>query len=68
MVSDTFSLSRFADVTLAVTRANHTHRDMVRLIGRMVDEGRLKNVGLVLNDTKPSQDMGYGYGYGANEE
>ncbi len=68
MVSDTFSLSRFADVTLAVTRANHTHRDMVRLIDRMVDDGRLKNVGLVLNDTKPSQDMGYGYGYGANEE
>ena len=68
MVSDTFSITRFADVTVAVTRANHTHRDMVKLIDRMVDEGRLKNVGLVVNDTKPSQDNGYGYGYGATDE
>ena len=68
MVSDTLSLTRFADVTVAVTRANHTRRDMVRLIDRMVDDGRLKNVGLVVNDTKPSQDNGYGYGYGATDE
>lgn len=64
MVSDTFSLTRFADVTLAVTRANHTRRAMVKHLDRLVAEGRLKNLGLVINDTKPSQDNGYGYGYG----
>ena len=67
MVSDTFSLARFADVTLGVTRANSTKRNMVKYINRMVDEGRLKNVGLVVNDTKPSQDNGYGYGYGESD-
>ena len=68
MVSDTFSLTRFADVTVGVTRANYTKRSMVKYFDRMVSEGRLKNVGLVVNDTKPSQDNGYGYGYGTTEE
>ena len=35
---------------------------------RLVAEGRLKNLGLVINDTKPSQDNGYGYGYGDTDE
>ena len=68
LVSDTFSLARYADVTIGVTRANHTRRSMVKFFGRMVDEGRLQHVGLLLNDTKPSQDNGYGYGYGATDE
>lgn len=68
MVSDTFSLARYADVTLAVTRAGSTRRSMVKQLSRLVDEGRLRNVGLVINDTKPSHGGGYGYGYGASDE
>ena len=68
MVSDTFSLTRFADVTVGVTRANRTRRTMVKRFDRLVAEGRLKNLGLVINDTKPSQDNGYGYGYGDTDE
>lgn len=68
MVSDTYSLTRFADVTVGVTRANYTRRAMVKYLNRAVADGRLKNVGLVINDTKPSQDNGYGYGYGASDD
>ncbi|MBR1725241.1 MAG: polysaccharide biosynthesis tyrosine autokinase [Muribaculaceae bacterium] len=67
MVSDTFSLTRFAHITVAVTRARYTKRKMVKDLQRLVDEGRLTNVGLVLNDTKPNQDNGYGYGYGDSD-
>ena len=68
MVSDTFSLTKWADATVCVTRANYTKRAQVKLLNRLVADGRLKNVGLVINDTKPSDDNGYGYGYGQTEE
>lgn len=67
-VSDTFSLARYADVTVGVTRANYTRRAMIKYLNNAVAEGRLKNMALVVNDTKPSQDNGYGYGYGASDE
>ena len=68
MVSDTFSLARFAHMTLAVTRAGYSRRSMLKYLNRVVSEGRLPNVGLVLNDTKPNQDAGYGYGYGSHAD
>lgn len=70
MVSDTFSLAQFADATLFVTRANYTKRNMVKFLNRLVEGNRLPNVGLIINDTKPSNDNTYGYGYGqtSNDE
>ena len=68
MVSDTFSLARFAHMTLAVTRAGYSRRSMLKYLNRVVSEGRLPNVGLVLNDTKPNQDAGHGYGYGSHAD
>ena len=41
---------------------------MVKYFDRMVAEQRLKNVGLIVNDTKPNQDNGYGYGYGDSDQ
>ena len=68
MVSDTFSIAKWADATVCVTRANYTKRAQVKLLNRLVTDGRLNNVGLVINDTKPSDDNGYGYGYGQSDE
>ncbi len=64
MVSDTFSLSKWADATVCVTRAAYTKRMQVKQLNRLVADGRLKNAGIVINDTKPNADNGYGYGYG----
>ncbi|MCQ2288575.1 MAG: polysaccharide biosynthesis tyrosine autokinase [Muribaculaceae bacterium] len=64
MVSDTFSVAKWADMTVLVTRANKTKRAQVKLLNRLVAEGRLNNAGVLINDTKPSADNGYGYGYG----
>lgn len=68
MVSDTFSLAKFADATLFVTRANYTKRNMVKFLNKLVETNRLPNVGLIINDTKPSSDNTYGYGYGQTND
>lgn len=68
MVSDTFSLAKWADATVCVTRANYTKRAQVKQFNQFFAEGRLKNVGVVINDTKPTHDYGYGYGYGLNDD
>jgi len=68
MVSDTFSLDKFSDATLYVTRANYTKRNMIKFLNRIVSNKQLKNVSVVLNDTKPSEDNSYGYGYGSQKD
>lgn len=67
-VSDTFSVATMADATVYVTRANYTKRGMVKLMNRLVAAKRLVNVGAIVNDTKPSQDNSYGYGYGKTDD
>ena len=66
MVSDTFSLTRIADTTVYVCRANYTQRDHIRYCNSIVAEERLRNVSLVINATTAKQ--GYGYGYNQNGE
>lgn len=68
MVSDTFSLAKWADATVCVTRAGYTKRNQVKLLNKLVQENRLKNASILINDTKPSMDNGYGYGYGENKD
>ena len=67
MVSDTFSLSRHANATLYVTRAGYTKRNFIKYFNRLVENKQLKNVGVIINDTKPNQDNSYGYGYGKED-
>ncbi len=58
-VADTFSLTRFADATLYVCRANHTPKNSVFNAIDFNDEGSLKNVIFVLNDTEEKNVYGY---------
>lgn len=68
LVSDTFSLSRFSDMILFVTRANYTKRSFIKYLNTIVRRGQLKNVATILNYSNPKISHGYGYGYGAKEE
>ena len=63
MVSDTFLLDRVADMTLFVSRANYTPREMVDFINQVVAQKRMKNVVCLFNGVKNAK-AGYGYGYG----
>jgi len=64
MVSDTFSLAKFGDTTLFVTRANHTRRNLVKYFNDVVARKQFNNAAVVLNDSNPRLSAGYGYGYG----
>lgn len=67
MVSDTFSVAGHSDAVLFVTRAGYTKRSQLKYFNEVVNRGQLKNVAVVLNDTKSRNSQGYGYGYGAEE-
>lgn len=68
MVSDTFSLAKFGDATLYVTRANHTKRNLIKYFNDVVARKQLHNAALVLNDSNPRLSAGYGYGYGKDKK
>ena len=65
LVSDSFSLTRYSDVTLYVSRAKYTKKSFIKYLNSVVERGQLKNVAVVINDTNPKLSHGYGYGYGA---
>lgn len=68
LVSDSFSLGRFSDVTLYVSRANYTKKSFIKYLNSVVERGQLKNVAVVVNDTNPKLSHGYGYGYGSKDD
>ena len=68
MVSDSFSLSPYADLVVYVTRANYTKRSLVKYFNSVVSRGQIKNAGVIINDSNPKMSQGYGYGYGAKED
>jgi len=68
MVSDTYSLARYAHVTVYVTRANYTKRNLVRYMNNALARRQLNNVAVVLNDSNPKMSQGYGYGYGQDKD
>lgn len=62
MVSDTFSLTRVADATVYVTRANYSTKKEINFFNAIYRDARLKKMSLVINGTHTKK--GYGYGYG----
>lgn len=55
-VSDTFSLTQYANEILVVVRANSTKHAHVKWVNRLIEDGKLKNVGFVLNRVKTSDE------------
>ena len=68
MVSDSFALDKYSNATVYVTRANYTRRNHIKFMNRIAANKQLKNMCVVLNDTKPSSDNTYGYGYGKTKD
>ncbi|WP_224483099.1 GumC family protein [Robertkochia aurantiaca] len=61
LVSDTFLISKYADMNLYVIRANYTDKEILQFIKELKEQGKLPHLNLVLNDVSPSN-----YGYGKN--
>ena len=67
-VSDSFALDKYSNATVYVTRANYTKRNLVKFMNRIAANKQLKNMCVVLNDTKPSNDNTYGYGINTKDK
>ncbi len=66
LVSDTFHLNKYADMTIFVTRANYISREMLPYIQDIYAEQKMHNMACILNaSTGGKRGYGYGrYGYG----
>lgn len=65
LVSDTFELGRLADVTFFIVRSEKTTKGDIEAINRLVAEGKLPKINLVLNGVDLSKrKYGFYYGYG----
>ncbi|MDC8105109.1 GumC family protein [Chryseobacterium sp. PTM-20240506] len=64
-VTDTFVISKFADVSLYVVRSERTEKAFIEYANNIAGDNKLKNANFVLNDVK-SENFGYGnkHGYG----
>lgn len=63
LVTDTQIICESADITLYVTRAGYTEKQVLNFAKELKDSGKIKNMALVLNDVKEDK-IGYGYSYG----
>ena len=65
LVSDTLNFSHFADMTLFVVREDYTDRKILVMVKNLIEKGKLKNVGFVMNGVNARKRV-YGYNYGYN--
>lgn len=69
VVTDTFLINKWADITLYVVRAGYTEKKLLNFAVDSKRDGKLHDVSFVLNDVKWA-NFGYGnkYGYAYGEE
>jgi len=69
LVTDTFLINKWADVTLYVVRAGHTEKKLLQFAVDSKREGKFHDLSFVLNDVRMA-NFGYGnkYGYAYGEE
>ncbi|SFF77108.1 capsular exopolysaccharide family [Salegentibacter agarivorans] len=69
LVTDTFLINKWADITLYVVRAGYTEKKLLQFAVDSKEDGKFHNLSFVLNDVK-LVNFGYGnkYGYAYGEE
>jgi len=67
LVSDTLQIVSTADITIYITRAGYTEKELLLHINDLQEQEKIQNIALVLNGVKQSKS-GYGYGYGYNHK
>jgi len=63
LVTDTMLISKFADLTIYVTRADYIDKRLLKIPMKIFENNRLSNMAILLNATNYKKS-GYGYGYG----
>ena len=80
LVTDTFKISKYADLTLFSVRSDFTDVKLIEFLNEIDDNNKCENVNLVLNcvgknksykynySYNYSYNYGYGYGYKSSDE
>lgn len=64
VVTDALLIAAMADVNLLVVRQRYTTKNTLSLVEELYSEGKLQNLGVVINDVNLSGYYGYGIRYG----
>lgn len=64
IVADAHLLAPFSDLCLYLVRQNFTRKDQLHIVRDLYKSGKMKKLGIVVNDINDSSGYGYGYGYG----
>ncbi len=65
LVTDTLQISRVADVSVYVVRADYSQKSSIGMLNSLATEGKMPNACIVLNGVDMSKrKYGYYYGYG----
>ena len=65
LVSDTYHISSFVDLSIIVARAGFTEKQLIEFPMKAVKDKKIKHPAFILNDVS-SRGSGYGYKYGYN--
>ena len=63
LVTDTLLISQLADITVYITRADHTDKKLLTYSKGLKEQGKLTNMAYVINNVGGEKGYGYGYGY-----
>lgn len=65
MVTDTIQISKYADLTVYVMKANYLDKRKLHIADKLNKEKKLPNMAILINGSDHSKGAyGYGYGYG----
>jgi capsular exopolysaccharide synthesis family protein len=64
LVTDTFLVTPYVDLTLFVLRYGYTDKALLNFIKDVTETGKIKNIATVLNGINQNNTYGYGYNYG----
>lgn len=65
LISDGLHIFNLVDIPIYIFRANYSKRNFSSRLNELVDEGKIKNLAIILNGfTSTRKGYGYGYGYG----
>ena len=63
VVTDALLLAPYADLTLYIIRQGYTDKSQLELLDELYVQGKLPNLGILVNDIKKQKGYGYGYNY-----
>ncbi len=67
-VADSMLLTKYTDINLFVLRQNYSPKNVIKVIDEIYTSGKMKNMGIIINDVNQSSiyglKRGYGFSYG----